>query len=107
MELFVHRVNNDASMKQASKEYRQLCVWKIKDTWPELWQRELGEITETECREWSTTLQTKIASQYFNNVIGTLRLILDDGIRELKRRGGRASTIRPHNSRVRQLRRRF
>ena len=33
-------------------------------------------------------LKATIASQYFNNGIGTLRLIIDEGIREQKRQGG-------------------
>ena len=86
--LFTKRVNNDASMKQSSKDYRHLCIWKIKETWPELWARELDGITAAECRDWSTALKATIASQYFNNVIGTLRLIIDEGIQELKRQGG-------------------
>ena len=86
--MFANRVNNDASMKQSSKDYRHLCIWKIKDTWPELWTRELDGITAAECRDWSTALKATIASQYFNNVIGTLRLIIDEGIQEMKRHGG-------------------
>ena len=75
-------------MKASSKKYRHLCIWKIKDTWPELWSRELETLTIPECRAWASRLKEQIASQYFNNVIGTLRLILEEGIEEQKRTGG-------------------
>lgn len=88
VQMFEARVDGDSSMKASSKKYRRLCIWKIKDTWPELWNRELEAITIPECRAWASRVKEQIASQYFNNVIGTLRLILDEGIEEQKRTGG-------------------
>lgn len=89
-ELYKQRVENDHAMKKRSKGYRFLCIRKIKATWPGITKRFLGEITEQECRGWAIGLQGKIAGQYFNNVIGTLRLILDEGIKDQKQRGGTA-----------------
>ena len=88
VQLFKARVDGDSSMKASSKKYRHLCIWKIKDTWPELWSRELEAITIPECRAWASRGKEQFASQYFNNVIGTLRLILEEGIEEQKRTGG-------------------
>ena len=89
-ELYETRVQNDHSMKKRSKGYRSLCIRKIESSWPGVTSRILGEITEAECREWATKLKGEIASQYFNNVIDTFRLIIDEGIKELKRLGGKA-----------------
>jgi integrase len=89
-ELYKQRVENDHAMKKRSKGYRRLCIRKIESSWPGVTKRFLGEITEAECREWAVGLQEGIASQYFNNVIGTLRLIIEEGIKEQKRRGGKA-----------------
>jgi len=89
-ELFKKRVENDHSMKKRSKGYRFLCIRKIESSWPGISSRLLGEITESECREWATKLKAEIASQYFNNVIGTLQLIIEDGIKEQKQQGGKA-----------------
>jgi integrase len=89
-ELFKKRVENDHSMKKRSKGYRFLCIRKIESSWPGISSRFLGEITESECREWATKLKVEIASQYFNNVIGTLQLIIEDGIKEQKQQGGKA-----------------
>jgi len=87
-ELYKKRVVNDHSMKTRSKGYRFLCIQKIESSWPGISSRLLGEITENECQEWATRLKTEIASQYFNNVIGTFRLIMENGIKEQKRLGG-------------------
>ena len=75
-------------MKQSSKDYRLLCIRKIKSSWPDLWNQTLDEISIQQCRDWSTKLQSDIASQYFNNVVGTLRLIFDEGIKALAETGG-------------------
>jgi hypothetical protein len=89
-ELYKKRVQDDHSMKKRSRGYRFLCIRKIESTWPGVSSRFLGEITEAECREWATKLKAEIASQYFNNVIGTFKLIVDEGIKEQKRLGGNA-----------------
>ena len=88
VELYRKRVENDSAMKTRSKGYRFQCVRKIEATWPGLTKKFLGAITEQHCREWATALQTEIASQYFNNVVGTLRLIFAEGIKEQIKRGG-------------------
>lgn len=89
VDLFKQKLDHDPSMKKRSKGYRLLCLRKIETTWPELWNVSISEITPKQCREWAAGVQKKIASQYFNNVIGTLRLILDEGIAAQEQRGGR------------------
>jgi len=88
-ELYKKRVENDHSMKKRSKGYRFLCIRKIESSWPGITSRILGEITEAECREWATKLKAELASQYFNNVLDTFKLIIAEGIKEQKRLGGK------------------
>ncbi|MDR3457720.1 MAG: hypothetical protein P4N60_09765 [Verrucomicrobiae bacterium] len=88
VELLKKRVEHDSSMKESSKGYRRLCIRKIKSSWPDLWKLTIDEITPQQCRDWSAKLQDDIASQYFNNVVGTLRLILDEGIKAQVKSGG-------------------
>lgn len=89
-DLYKKRVENDLSMKKRSKGYRFLCIRKIESSWPGVSSRLLGGITESECREWAMGLKEKLASQYFNNVVGTFKLIIEEGIKEQKRLGGKA-----------------
>jgi integrase len=71
----------DVNMKPGSREYRLGCITKLERTWPDLWELRLNEITPEACKEWAVKIQKEIASQYFNNMIGTLRLIIDRGIK--------------------------
>jgi len=88
VELFTKRVQHDSSMKESSKGYRLLCIRKIKTSWPDLWNHPLDEMTAQQCRNWSANLQNEIASQYFNNVVCTLRLIFAEGIKAQVQSGG-------------------
>lgn len=78
--LFERRLADNPAMKPASKEYRLLCVGKLKSTWPEILERKADSITSDECQQWAARL--RVSSHYFNNTVGTLRQILDVAIRE-------------------------
>ncbi len=88
VEFYRARLDTDASMKVRSKHYREICINKLKATWPDLWNLRLDEISEEACRTWASTLNRGVAAQYFNNIVGTLRLILDVGIEEHVKQGG-------------------
>ncbi len=88
VEMFQKRVQGDSGMKASSKGYRELCIRKLQSSWPDLWNHPLDAITAEQCREWSAKLKTDIASQYFNNVVGTLRLIFEEGIKAQVKAGG-------------------
>lgn len=77
VELYRAKAQADSSMKQSSKDYRELCISKIQRSWPEFWRLHLADISPESCRKWAARLRADIASQYFNNVIGTLRLIIN------------------------------
>lgn len=80
--LYEQRLADDPAIKPASKEYRLLCVGKLKSTWPSLVNRKVDEITPDECRQWAAKL--RVSSHYFNNTIGTLRQIFEVAVREHK-----------------------
>ena len=88
VEQFKQEVGRDASMKDSSKHYRMICIRKIELTRPELWKKRIDEITLEECKEWGAKLREEIASQYFNNTVNTLRLILDMAIENHRKAGG-------------------
>jgi hypothetical protein len=88
VELFKNELAHDATMKPRSKEYRLDCITKLQRTWPELWDLQLNEITVQNCKDWATQLHKEIASQYFNNMIGTLRLVIASGIKAHKEKTG-------------------
>jgi hypothetical protein len=79
-ERFDQELENDATIKPRSKEYRRLCMQKIETTWPELFKLRLDEITPAACKDWIGKLNGKLASTYFNNTVATLRLVIDCGL---------------------------
>ena len=80
VETFKKELEADATIKPRSKEYRLLCLNKIERTWPELSELRLNEISPRACKDWAAKLNGKIAGHYFNNTIGTLRLVIGAGI---------------------------
>jgi len=61
---------------------------KLQKTWPELWSLRLDEITPQACKEWATKLVREIACHYYNNTLGTLKQVLQTGIKAHKASGG-------------------
>ena len=88
VELFKRELKNDTSIKPQSKKYRLWCLGKLEKTWPELWNLRLDEITPKACVEWAAKLHDKIACHYYNNTIGTLKQVIQSGIRAHKENGG-------------------
>jgi integrase len=88
LEIYERELDADVNMKPGSKEYRRGCILKLKRTWPELGELRLDGITPQSCKDWAAGIQKEIASQYFNNMIGTLRLVIDRGIRAHKEKSG-------------------
>jgi len=88
VELFKQELENDTTIKPRSKEYRLLCLQKIQTSWPELWRMRLDTINAKAAKEWAAKLNGEIASHYFNNTVGTLRQVIDVGMKAHKKSGG-------------------
>lgn len=88
VELFKKELERDTRIKPQSKAYRLWCLLKIQKSWPELWNLRLDEIRPEACKEWAAKLVTEIACHYYNNTIGTLKQVLQEGIKHHKEQGG-------------------
>jgi hypothetical protein len=86
-EQFKLELKGTSGIKPQSKQYRLYCLQKIEKTWPALWKLRLDEVTAQDCREWSARFNKEIASHYYNNTIGTLKLVFEVGIRANKETG--------------------
>jgi integrase len=89
VELFKRELEHDTSIKPQSKRYRLWCLGKLQKTWPELWDLRLDEINPQACKEWAAKLVKEIACHYYNNTLGTLKQVLQTGIKAHKASGGR------------------
>jgi integrase len=91
--LFEQDLEADYSLSPQSKRYRQYCIKKLNASWPELAAMKLDRIPASECKQWAARLSGLLDERYFNNVLGTFRLILrkagvsNDPSREVKRLG--------------------
>jgi integrase len=88
VELFKRELENDTGIKPQSKKYRLWCLLKLERSWPALWELRLDEITEPACKEWAAKLNQEIACHYYNNTIGTLKQVLQTGIKAHKEKTG-------------------
>ncbi len=88
VELFKRELEHDTAIKPQSKKYRLWCLGKLQKTWPEVWSLRLNEITPESCKEWAAKLVKEIACHYYNNTLGTLKQVLQTGIKAHKANGG-------------------
>ncbi len=88
VELFKQELEHDTSIKPQSKKYRLWCLGKLQKTWPELWALRLHEITTPACKQWAAQLIKEIACHYYNNVLGTLKQVIQVGIKAHKANSG-------------------
>ena len=88
VEMFKRDLEHDTTLKPQSKKYRLWCLGKLQKTWPELWALRLNEITPQACKEWSSKLVKEVACHYYNNTLGTLKQVLQVGIKAHKVNGG-------------------
>ena len=81
-------LETNSAIKPQSKQYRLWCLQKIERSWPKLWDLRLDQITEEDCKEWAAKLNKDIACHYYNNTIGTLKQIIEAGLKLQKGHGG-------------------
>jgi integrase len=89
VEIFKSDLEKNSRIKPQSKKYRLWCLQKIQRSWPALWELRLDQISVESYQEWSTKLSTEIAAHYFNNTIATLKQVIDAGIADYERQGGK------------------
>lgn len=71
-----------------------MCLGRIEETGPGLGALHREAITEQAGRAWVAGLRDKLSSHSFNNLIGTLRLVIAAGIKAHRAPGGGAANPR-------------
>jgi integrase len=89
VELFKRDLESKTRLKPGSKRGRLVCLQKVQQSWPELGELNLSQITEQACKDWAARLNQEISGHYYNNTIGTLRMVLRAGIKAYKEQSGR------------------
>ena len=86
--MFKKDLETNSAIKPQSKQYRLWCLQKIEKSWPSLAALRLDQIAEDACKEWAAKLQKAIACHYYNNTIGTLKQVIQAGIKKHKQNKG-------------------
>jgi integrase len=77
--LYESTIQNDPTLSPQSLYYRRNCIKRLLNSWPELDGMKLRAITRGQCEEWAGKLAGEVDAQYFNNILGTVKAILDRG----------------------------
>ena len=75
--LYETDVEADHTLKEGSKLYRRNCIKALLRTWPGIDALNPAKITETDCRQWAARFAAKYDAHFFNNTLGSLRMILE------------------------------
>jgi integrase len=75
--LYEADIEADHTLKEGSKLYRRNCIKALLRTWPGIDVLNPAKITETDCRQWAARFASKYDAHFFNNTLGSLRLILE------------------------------
>jgi len=67
---------DDHTLAEKSKRYRHTCIKALLRTWQGVDERDPRKITVVDCREWAARFSKDYDEQFFNNTLGTLRMIL-------------------------------
>jgi integrase len=66
----------DYALMDGSKLYRRNCIKALLRTWTGIDELRPDKITEADCRAWAARFSADYDEQFFNNTLGTLRMIL-------------------------------
>lgn len=74
---YIGRLSKDPTLAKRSVAYRELCLRTIRANWPDWDKKRLVDIRADDVRDWAAELADRYDAQYYNNIIGTFRAILD------------------------------
>lgn len=92
--IFKRRLGEAHHLKPRAKEYRQHTIDALLKTWPSLESIDVRKISVADCSQWASGYSKKYAPSFFNNTVGTLRMVLKIAIDAGARYGNPASEIK-------------
>jgi integrase len=91
--IYEERLKNNQRLKPTAKQYRMRTIKDLGKTWSGLNATDIRRISERDCLEWAAKYAEKYSPTVYNNTVGTLRHILEIGIRAGARYGNPATAI--------------
>jgi integrase len=91
--IYEEKLRNNQRLKATAKKYRMRTIMDLVKTWSGLNATDIRKISERECLEWAAKYAEKYSPTVYNNTVGTLRHILEIGVRAGARYGNPANAI--------------
>jgi integrase len=80
LQMYRERLKGDHSLKERSKTYREECITALLKSWPALAEKNVSQISKSDCLNWAAGFGLRASPSSFNNTVGTLKQILDISI---------------------------
>ena len=101
--IFRGRLQNDASLKPRTKEFREERIAALLKSWSGLEQIEVRKISKQDCLSWAAQYSTSASSQCVNTCVATLRMVIDLAIEAGARYDNPAKFIKKLRIRQKEL----
>lgn len=79
--IFETALEANPELKDGAKLYRRKCIAALLKSWPTLKSARLAKVTKSECETWAGAFAKRYSPTVFNNTLGTLRMVLEIGVR--------------------------
>lgn len=74
------KVESNPELKPRSKEYYLMMLGFIERAWPDLFDSDVREITEADCKAWLAKFRKSYSASVVNNAIGVLRAVFQEAM---------------------------
>ena len=101
--IFEAALEANPQLKAGAKLYRRKCIAALLKSWPSLKNSRLAKLTKAECEAWAGTFAKRYSPTVFNNTLGTLRMVLDIGVKNGIRYRNPADDVRRRRVGLRTL----
>jgi integrase len=75
--IFRERLDGRQDIKEGAKHYRRKCVEALLKSWPQLESIPVSKVGKDDCLTWAKKLAEKYSPSVYNNVVGSMRMILN------------------------------
>jgi integrase len=92
--IYKKRLEDSQHLKPRAKEYRQETINALLKTWPGLENTDIRKLSVSDCLQWASGFAKKYCPSFFNNTVGTLRMVIKIAIDSGARYGNPAAEIK-------------
>jgi len=82
VKVYRDRMENDPSIKKATKKYQKETLDAIHRSWPDLGATAINRISKTDCLDWLASFAKRYSPTRVNGAISVLRRVLEIGVEQ-------------------------